>query len=109
MAVTRKNMRRGAKGAADHKKKAACPVINKTNFVGVISRYYAFANSAVLKLKMPLSVGEAVMIVGDKTNFVQPVESISIHQVAFQKAARGEEIGLAVSNRVKKNDEVYKV
>lgn len=102
-----------AKKRALAKKKVAKkkPVIAKKlkqKAIGVITHYFPHVRAAVIKLKAPLSVGDAVRIKGHTTDFVQNITSLQIDRVPINSAKKGQEIGLLVDSRVRQHDLVLK-
>lgn len=82
---------------------------SKDKIIGEITHYFPQVRAAVLKLRVPLVVGEEIKIKGHTTDFMQPVASMQIDRVSVLKAKRGDEIGLLVDSRVRRKDVVYKV
>ena len=94
------------------KPKAKRPVAakkTKEKSIGVITHYFPKVRAAVVKLKGPLSIGDTVKIKGHTTDFKQNVTSIQIDRVPISSAKKGQEIGLLVDSRVRRNDAVYKI
>ena len=81
----------------------------KEPVVGVITHYFPHVKAAVLKVKMPLSVGEKIKIKGHTTDFTQTISSMQIDRVPITAAKKGDEIGLLVVSRVRRKDKVFKV
>jgi putative protease len=81
----------------------------KEKIVGIITHYFPKVSAGVVKLKAPLALGDNIKIKGHTTDFTQTVTSMQINHVPIQKAKRGQEIGLLVNYRVRKNDIVYKI
>lgn len=81
----------------------------KEKQVGVVSNYFDRVNVAAVKLTDGLKVGEVVKIVGGETNFDQPVESIQIDHKQVSSAKKGDEIGIKVKERVRKDYRVFKI
>ncbi|HOW42755.1 MAG TPA: hypothetical protein P5110_09050 [Candidatus Omnitrophota bacterium] len=77
--------------------------------VGEITHYFPHVNAAVVKLKVPLSVGEMIKVKGHTTDFTQKVTSIQIDRTALPQAKPGDEIGLQVGSRVRRGDVVTKL
>jgi putative protease len=77
--------------------------------VGTISHYFPKVRAAVVKLKVPLALGEKIKIKGHTTDFTQSVNSMQINRVPIKSAKKGQEIGLLVSFRVRRKDVVYKI
>jgi hypothetical protein len=81
----------------------------KEAILGEITHYFPHVRAAVLKLKMPLSVGDTIRIKGHTTDFKQAVTSIQIDRTSLRIAKKGDEIGLLVDSRVRKKDKVTKL
>jgi len=81
----------------------------KEELVGVVTHYFPHVKAAVLKVKIPLSVGERIKIKGHTTDFKQQVISMQIDRVPITVAKKGDEIGLLVESRVRRRDKVLKV
>lgn len=80
----------------------------KEGLIGVVTHYFPQVRAAVVKLKAPLSVGDAIKIKGHTTDFTQTVSSMQINHVPVNNAKKGQEIGLQVESRVRQHDLVYK-
>ncbi|MCM8799895.1 MAG: translation elongation factor-like protein [Candidatus Omnitrophica bacterium] len=81
----------------------------KEKVVGIVTHYFPHVRAGVVKLKSALSLGDNIKIKGHTTDFTQTVTSMQINHVPIQKAKKGQEIGLLVESRVRKNDIVYKI
>jgi hypothetical protein len=81
----------------------------KEKVIGIVTHYFPKVSAGVVKLKAPLALGDNIRIKGHTTDFTQTVTSMQINHVPIQRAKRGEEIGLLVNSRVRKNDVVYKI
>lgn len=75
--------------------------------LGVITHYFPKVKAAVVKLKKPLSIGEAIWIKGKSTDFRQTVGSLQIDRKPIIKARAGQEIGLEVFREVRPGDMIY--
>ena len=80
----------------------------KAAVIGKVTHYFPKVRAAVVKLKVPLSVGDVIKIKGHTTDFTQTVTSLQIDRVPLDKAQKGAEIGLLVESRVRRHDTVYK-
>ncbi|MGD9014789.1 MAG: hypothetical protein PVI33_02035 [Candidatus Omnitrophota bacterium] len=80
----------------------------KENIVGIVTHYFPRVKAAAIKLKAPLALWDNLRIKGHTTDFTQTVSSLQINNQPITKAKRGQEIGLLVSSRVRRNDLVYK-
>lgn len=90
--------------------KAKKPGIKKPKgkAIGLVTHYFPKVRAAVIKLKAPLTTGDAVKIKGHTTDFQQVVSSMQIDRVPIDQAKKGQEIGLLVNSRVRQHDLVYK-
>lgn len=78
--------------------------------VGKITHYFGKIEVGIVELtKDGLSVGDKIHIKGSSTDFEQGVDSIQIEHQQIDKAKKGDVIGLKVKEKVKEEDEVYKV
>ena len=77
--------------------------------MGEITHFFPKVKAAVLKAKIPLSIGDNIWIKGHTTNFKQIVTSMQINRVPINNAKKGDEIGLLVVSRVRHGDIVYKL
>jgi len=80
----------------------------KRNIIGKVTHYFPQVRAAVIKLKTPLAIGDAIKIKGHTTDFQQNVSSMQIDRVPLNEAKKGQEIGLLVDSRVRQHDIVYK-
>ncbi len=97
------------KAAKKQVKKTRAPKLVKEKVIGVVTHYFPQVRAAVIKLKAPLSIGDAVKIKGHSTDFTQTITSMQIDRVPINSAKKGQEIGLLVDSRVRQNDTVYAV
>lgn len=81
----------------------------KEKQIGVVSNYFDHVNVAAVKLSDGLKVGDVVKIVGGETNFDQSIESIQINHKQVSSAKKGDEIGIKVRERVRKDYRVFKI
>lgn len=77
--------------------------------IGQITHYYTKIGVAVVKLTGDLEVGDRIHIVGHTTDLTQTVDSMQIEHEQVEKAAKGQSIGLKVSDHVREGDKVYKI
>ena len=100
--VVRKKAIKKAVRKAPPKKIKGPPVI------GTVTHYFPKVRAAVVKLKLPLTIGEPIKIKGHTTDFQQTVASMQIDHLPVNQAKKGAEIGLEVESRVRCGDTVYK-
>jgi hypothetical protein len=79
----------------------------KEKMIGIVTHYFPKVRAAAIKLKIPLALWDNIRIKGHTTDFTQVVSSLQIDRQPITKAKRGQEIGLLVSSRVRRNDLVY--
>ncbi len=78
--------------------------------IGEVFHYFGKIGVAAIRLTDgSLAVGETIAIQGPSTNFSQTVEAMQIEHGAVQRAERGQEVGVKVSDRAREKDLVYKV
>jgi len=76
--------------------------------VGVVLNYFPKQNAAAVRLnEQDLCVGDSIIIEGTSTYLEQQVESLMKDCESIIKANKGEEVGLSVVKRVRKNDRIY--
>ena len=79
----------------------------KEKEIGKVSDYFAKIEVAAIKLSGKLKVGDKIHIKGSTTDFEQEVKSMQIHKDPVETAKKGDEIGLKVKDRVRRNDKVF--
>jgi translation elongation factor EF-Tu-like GTPase len=77
--------------------------------IGTISDFFAHPVVAAIELTAPLKMGDKIHIKGHTTDLELTVDSMQINNVAVSEAKAGDSVGVKVSDRVRKGDEVYKV
>ena len=78
--------------------------------VGEITHFFSRIRVVVIKITNgSLSVGERILIKGQRASFVQVVESIQIESVDVKQAHKGQIIGLKVKKKAFEGDKVYKL
>ncbi len=81
----------------------------KEKQIGVVSNYFENVKVAAVKLSDGLKVGDVIKIVGGETNFDQPIESIQINHKQVSSAKKGDEIGIKIKEKVRKDYRVFKI
>ena len=84
-------------------------MMEEKKLVGKISHYYGKIGVAVIELQDELKVGDTISIEGIATNLKQTVDSMQIEHKNITKAKKGDAIGLKVMDKVRENDNVYKI
>lgn len=78
--------------------------------IGRITHYFPDVKAAVILItKGKIAPGDTLQIKGHTTSFKQKVKSLQIDNAPIQEAKKGQEIGLLVKARVRRNDLVYKL
>jgi len=77
--------------------------------VGRVSNYFSRIGVAAVQLSASLKIGDTVRFRGSKTDFSQVVESMEIERRPVAEAGAGASVGIKVREKVRPNDEVYKV
>jgi translation elongation factor EF-1alpha len=77
--------------------------------IGKISDYFARPIVAAVELTGSLKTGDKIHIKGHTTDMELVVTSMQINNATVPAAKAGDSIGIKVTDRVRKGDEVYKV
>ena len=79
--------------------------------VGVVQNYYNRLGLAVVKLTVPLSKGDNIIIKNpsETREVKQTAASMQVDGKSVSKAGKGKSIGLKVEQPVRKKDIIYKV
>ena len=77
--------------------------------VGTVKDYFAKIGVAAIQLSGELAVGDTIRVHGHTTDFTQQVASLQIEKQAVAKAAAGQSIGIKVKEKVRQQDQVFKV
>jgi translation initiation factor IF-2 len=82
----------------------------KEEKVGFVEHYFDRISVAAIKLTDGgLAVGDKIHIKGHTTDLEEIVNSIQIEHDSVQKADKGADIGVKISQKVRESDEVFKV
>lgn len=80
----------------------------KKHFIGKVIHYFDKAGVLAIKLVSELQVGDKIIIIGKTTGIVNTVvESIEKNNRSISKGKKGDEVGIKISEKVRKNDDVY--
>ncbi len=77
--------------------------------IGEVNDYFAHVDVAGIELTDTLKVGDTIRIHGHTTDLQFVVSSMQIDRRDVPQAKAGDQIGVKVSERVRKGDHVYKV
>ena len=76
--------------------------------IGEVMTYYANIGVAAIELTGSVKVGDTIIFRGFTTDLEYRVDSIQIEHDSVQEAKAGDQIGVKVPGKVRKNDRVYK-
>ena len=68
--------------------------------IGTVTHYYDKIKVAVLKLKIPLTVGTTLLFAGENSSFKQKITSMQIDRAPVESAAKRQEVGIKVKKAV---------
>ena len=77
--------------------------------IGKVIDFFARPVVAGIDLIGSLRVGDKIHITGHTTDMELTVDSMQINNVDVKEAKAGDEVGIKVSERVRRGDTVYKV
>jgi putative protease len=97
------------------KKKVPAKVVSKKGevkskevLVGVVSNYFDHVGVAAVKLKIGLKKGDKIRIVGGLNDFEQKVESMQIQHKVVSEAKKGDDVGIKLKEKVRKDYKIFK-
>jgi len=76
--------------------------------IGEVMTYYANIEVAAIELTGSVKVGDTIIFRGFTTDMEYKVDSMQIEHDSVQEAKAGDQIGVKVPGKVRKNDRVYK-
>jgi len=76
--------------------------------IGEVMTYYANIGVAAIELTDSVKVGDTIIFRGLTTDLEHKVDSMQIEHDSVQEAKAGDQIGVKVPGKVRKNDRVYK-
>ncbi len=78
--------------------------------VGRVTHYFDAIKVGVIKMSLPLAVGDEIRVVGGaSTDFTQEIVSMQVDHEPVKKAAKGVSVGMKVKEKVREGYRVYKV
>jgi putative protease len=77
--------------------------------IGKVTEFFAHPVVAGIELNAPLKVGDRIHIKGHTTDLEFTVESMQVNNVNVDQANAGDDIGIKVSDRVRRGDIAYKI
>ena len=98
----------GSPTADDFSKIEHSNATEKKHFVGKILKYYPKIKVATIKLVSELKIKDEIIVIGKTTGLISSkITSMEIKNKPVKKGIKGQEIGINISKKIKKNDEVY--
>lgn len=77
--------------------------------IGEVKHYYGGIGVAVIKFSKAVKVGDTVRIKGATTDFEETISSMQYNHKNLESAAKGKEVGVKISQKVREGDKVYEV
>jgi translation initiation factor IF-2 len=78
--------------------------------VGKVIKFFARPSVAAVEVtEGVLSVGDSVRIRGHSTDFDQEIVSMEVDNQPVDRAEKGQMVGIKVKDRVRPNDQIFKV
>ncbi|HLE02219.1 MAG TPA: translation elongation factor-like protein [Dehalococcoidia bacterium] len=77
--------------------------------IGQVNDFFARPVVAGIELTGTLKVGETIHIKGHTTDITMVVESMEVNNIRVQVAHAGDQIGVKVTDRVRRGDRVHLV
>ena len=77
--------------------------------IGKVNDFFARPVVAGIELMAAVKVGDTIHITGHTTDLTQTVDSMQIDNMNVDQAKAGDNVGIKVTERVRRGDTVYKV
>lgn len=77
--------------------------------IGEVKHYYGGLGVAVIKFSKAVKAGERVHFKGATTDFEETISSMQYDHKDLDSAAKGKEVGVKISQKVREGDKVYEV
>ena len=77
--------------------------------IGKIIHFYTNIGVGIVELSDKLNVGDKIHVKGASTDFEQTIDSMQVEHENVETAKAGESIGVKLNEKVRENDEVFKV
>lgn len=78
--------------------------------VGKVMSFYSNIGVAAIELTSgSLKIGDKIKIKGATTDFEQTVDSMQVEHEPVREADKGSSIGIRVKDKVRPNDQVFKI
>ena len=76
--------------------------------IGTVMTFYANVEVAAIELTDSVKVGDTIIFRGFTTDMEHKVDTMQIEHESVQEAKAGDQIGIKIPGKVRKNDRVYK-
>ncbi len=78
--------------------------------VGVVIKFFTKPSVAAIEVTGGgIKMGDTLRFLGHTTDFTEQVQSMQVDNKTVEEAAAGAMVGIKVKERVRENDQVYKV
>ncbi|MFC2024046.1 translation elongation factor-like protein [Chloroflexota bacterium] len=77
--------------------------------IGKVNDFFSHPVVAGIELTAAVNVGDRIHIKGHTTDLEQTIDSMQIDNASVSQAKAGDNIGIKVTERVRRGDTVYKV
>lgn len=77
--------------------------------IGIVTDFFIKVNAAAIKLFGTLKIGDKIKFKGGENEFEQVIDSMQIDRKPIQSAKKGDEIGILVKEKVRKDYKVLKI
>lgn len=77
--------------------------------VGEVFKFFAEPSVAAINVSDEIKVGDEIQFLGSTTCFKMTVKSMEIEGESVEKVTKEQKVGIKVPERVRPNDEVYRV
>jgi hypothetical protein len=81
---------------------------SKDALIGVVSNYFDHVGVAAVKLKTGLKKGDKIRVVGGNVDFEQKIDSMQIDHKVVTEAKKGDDVGIKLKEKVRKDYKIYK-
>jgi len=82
----------------------------KKHFIGKILHFYSQVGVATMKVCSPFKSEEEIVIIGKTTGIIKTkINQLEVKHKPVKSAMKGQEVGIKLPKKVRKNDEVYVV
>jgi putative protease len=78
--------------------------------IGIVEHFFTNVNVAAIRITSgELKLGDTIHFVGSTTDFKQKIDSMQIDRKPVEMVKSGDDVGIKVNDRVRKQDIVYKI